>query len=66
MKDNANAHTVAQAKYDKQHTVRYGLKLNVETDADVIEWLSIQESMQGAIKALIRKAIREDSQTAKQ
>jgi hypothetical protein len=54
-----NKHTVAQAKYDKAHTVRYGLKLNSETDADVIQWLSEQESMQGAIKKLIRKAIQE-------
>ena len=57
MSEIKNSHTVAQAKYDKQHTVRYGLKLNTETDADVIEWLSKQNSMQGAIKALIRKEI---------
>lgn len=59
MTNSQNRHTVAQAKYDKDHTVRYGLKLNTETDADVIQWLSEQESMQGAIKKLIRKAIQE-------
>lgn len=51
-------HTVAQAKYDKTHTVRYGLKLNRETDADIIQWLNQQPSIQGAIKQLIRNSIR--------
>ncbi|MBR1709404.1 MAG: hypothetical protein IJ719_11325 [Clostridia bacterium] len=60
MIESTNPHTIAQSKYDKQHTVRYGLKLNRETDADVIEWLGKQDSMQGAIKDLIRKAIAEE------
>lgn len=60
MVESTNPHTIAQSKYDKQHTVRYGLKLNRETDADVIEWLGKQDSMQGAIKDLIRKAIAEE------
>ena len=60
MVESTNSHTIAQSKYDKQHTVRYGLKLNRETDADVIEWLGKQDSMQGAIKDLIRKAIAEE------
>ena len=60
MSEVKNAHTVAQAKYDKQHTVRYGLKLNIETDADIIEWLGKQSSMQGAIKELIRKEIAKE------
>ena len=60
MIESTNPHTIAQSKYDKQHTVRYGLKLNRETDADGIEWLGKQDSMQGAIKDLIRKAIAEE------
>ncbi|MBQ8093679.1 MAG: hypothetical protein IJ242_08905 [Clostridia bacterium] len=53
-------HSIAQAKYDKANTVRYGLKLNTTTDADVIEWLAKQDSMQGAIKRLIRNAIDQE------
>lgn len=47
----------AQKKYDKTHTVRMGLKLNKNTDADILEWLEKQTSKQGAIKELIRAAI---------
>ena len=52
-----NAHTVAQAKYDKAHTTTFGMKLNNETDKDILQWLSQQESKQGAIKKLIRADI---------
>jgi len=49
-----------QARYDAAHTRRVALKLNTETDADVLAWLDRQDSMQGAIKALIREAIARD------
>ena len=55
--EQIRAHTAAQAKYDKEHTVRIGFKFNRETDADVLEWFSQQESRQSAIKKLIREAI---------
>ena len=47
----------AQAKYDKEHTARISLKLNLRTDGDIIQWLRTQASMQGAVKRLIRKEI---------
>ena len=43
-----------QMRFDKDNTRRYGFKLNLRTDADIIEHLSKQESMQGYIKQLIR------------
>lgn len=43
-----------QARYDEKATRRIGLKLNIKTDADIIEWLESQSSMQGAIKEAIR------------
>lgn len=49
--------TERQARYDANHTRRYGLKLNTTTDDDIIAWLGAQDSMQGAIKALIRAEI---------
>ena len=55
--------TERQARYDANHTRRYGLKLNTTTDADVIAWLEAQTSMQGAVKALVRAAIREETDT---
>ena len=44
----------ASAKYDKEHTKGIYLKLNKETDADIIEFLAGVENVQGYIKALIR------------
>ena len=54
----ANKATAAQAKYDKAHCRTYGLKLNLETDNDIIQKLSSVPSMQGYIKQLIRQDIR--------
>lgn len=45
----------AQAKYDKTHTKGIYLKLNKETDAEIIEYLEEVENVQGYIKTLIRK-----------
>lgn len=47
----------SKAKYDKENTVRLGLKLNKNTDMDILEWLSGIENRQGYIKALIREDI---------
>lgn len=47
----------AQRKYDDAHTTRVGLKLNIKTDADIIQKLRSQKSMQGYIKQLIREDI---------
>lgn len=44
----------AKARYDAQNTQFIGLKLNVNTDPDILGWLDNQESKQGAIKTAIR------------
>lgn len=43
-----------QARYDATHTMQIHLKLNLETDADIIEVLQKVENKQGYIKDLIR------------
>ncbi|MBR2159980.1 MAG: hypothetical protein IJ938_01560 [Clostridia bacterium] len=45
----------ASAKYDKANTKGIYLKLNKNTDADIIEYLEEVENVQGYIKTLIRK-----------
>lgn len=45
----------ASAKYDKANTKGIYLKLNKNTDADIIEHLEEAENVQGYIKNLIRK-----------
>ena len=45
-------------EYDRKNTRRIDLKLNRKTDADVIEKLEDQPSMQAYIKHLIREDIR--------
>lgn len=49
--------SMIQAKYDKAHCKQYAIKLNLETDADIIEKLSSVESVQGYIKQAIRADI---------
>jgi len=55
----AKPNTLAQAKYDKENVVRYSLKLNKNTDKDVIELIEstakrLGVSKQVAIKQLIK------------
>ncbi len=47
-----------QAKYDKTHTTGLYLKLNKETDKDIIEKLEASGNKQGYIKGLIRADIK--------
>jgi len=53
----AKKSTIIQARYDAAHCRTYGLKLNLEKDADIIEKLASVPSMQGYIKQLIREDI---------
>lgn len=48
----------ASAKYDKEHTTGLYLKLNKETDSDIIEKLQAVDNKQGYIKDLIRKDLK--------
>lgn len=47
----------ACAKYDKNNTVMLTVKLNKQTDADIIEYLSKSGNKQGAVKKAIRQMI---------
>lgn len=49
----------ANARYDKTHTKGMYLKLNTETDRDILARLDAEQNKQGYIKALIRKDIKE-------
>jgi len=55
-----NNRSEAQAKYDAKNTKRFGLKLNLKTDKDILDKLSRVSSVQGYIKKLIRKDISEE------
>ncbi|MDE7253785.1 MAG: hypothetical protein K2O32_12695 [Acetatifactor sp.] len=55
--DSIQARTQVQAKYDKNNTTGFYMKLNIHTDLDIIRWLWSQQSKQGAIKKLIREEI---------
>lgn len=44
-----------QRRYDKGHTVGFYVKLNLETDKDIIEKLKAVENRQGYLKNLIRE-----------
>lgn len=55
--DSIQARAKAQAKYDKNNTTGFYMKLNIHTDLDIIRWLWSQPSKQGAVKKLIREEI---------
>ena len=52
----------AVAKYDAKNTKQYHLKLNLITDADIIERFDSVESIQGYIKQLVREDIARNTQ----
>lgn len=49
-----------QAKYDKENTTRVYIKLNKNTDSDIIEYLEKSGNKQGLIKELIRREIEKE------
>lgn len=51
------AQKAATAKYDKDNTKRISLKLNLNTDADILKKLDSEKNVQGYIKKLIRSDI---------
>ena len=57
MKTTSDAQLRANAKYDAANTKRFGVKLNLTTDADVIELLDTCASKQGLLKLLLREYI---------
>lgn len=50
----------ATQKYDKENTVRLSFKLNLKTDADILEKLDRVPSKQGYVKDLIRRDLAEN------
>ena len=56
----ATQESIRKANRDKLYTRHYGMKLNTNTDADIIAWLERQPSIQGAIKAAIRAQIAKE------
>lgn len=54
----SDAQVRASARYNARNTVQVPLRLNVNTDADIIRRLEEQPSKAGYIKALIREDIR--------
>jgi hypothetical protein len=49
-----------QAKYDAEKTKQMKLKLNLETDKDILDRIEDVKNKQGYIKSLIRADIAED------
>ena len=47
----------SKAKYDRENTVQFKMKLNKKTDADILQRLDEVSSKQGYVKELIRKDI---------
>lgn len=54
----SRAQLKAQAKYDKSNTCQVILKLNVNSDADILAKLGMERNKQGYIKKLVRNDLR--------
>lgn len=50
----------SQEKYDKKNTTQFRMKLNNNTDKDIINWLANQSNKQGTVKRLIRNEIEKN------
>ena len=48
----------ANEKYTKANRVQVPLKLNKNTDADILDWLEKQDNKSGALKKAIRAYIK--------
>jgi uncharacterized protein (DUF4415 family) len=58
MVKTSKAQLNAILKYDKQHTTSVLIKLNNNTDADLIAYLKQSGNKQGTIKAALREYMR--------
>ena len=50
----------AVSRYDKMNTVGLHLKLNLNTDADILAWLDQMARMPGGKQGYIKRLIRQD------
>ena len=55
----------ANARYDASHTKQIKLKLNLDTDDDILRHLELLDNKQGYIKKLIRNDIKKNSEKNK-
>ena len=63
-KELTDAKRRAILKYDSANTRQIHLKLNINTDADILAKLGEQKSIQGYIKSLIRKDMEKTEREA--
>ena len=52
----------ANEKYDKANTKQFRMKLNINTDADILDRLASVPNKQGYVKALIRADIENNKE----
>ena len=55
-----NKQSQASIKYDRDNTKRIFIKLNINTDKDILDHLETKPNKQGYIKELIRNDIKKD------
>ena len=60
-KKTSDAQIKSVAKYNKACTVQYSFRLNLKTDAELIDHLSTVPNFAGYIKQLIRADIEKDN-----
>lgn len=56
----SEAKKAAKARYDAKTAKHISLKLNLNTDKDIIDLLAKQENIQGYLKRLIREDMKNE------
>lgn len=57
---SSDARIRANTKYNKNNTKQYPIRLNLNTDADIIDKLSSVDNIAGYIKELIREDMKKN------
>lgn len=59
MDDKKAAHVKASIKYNANNVKQIKINLNRKTDADIIDFLEQKDNVQGLLKGLIRKEMKQ-------
>jgi hypothetical protein len=65
MPKTSRAQLEAVRRYNKTHTCTITLRLNLKTDADILEWLEDCDNVAGTVKQAIRAQIYADREIEK-
>lgn len=55
----------ATMKWNKAHTKMFNMRLHLEKDKDILDWLASLQNKEGTVKALMREEARKEKENGK-